>query len=123
LETLLDLPLGTAWIGFTASTGWDTENHDVLDWYLAGNLAPFTPRLTEPTRLPDGRFQMSIPTVVGANYQVQYSENLVNWFNAGPPLAGTGQPLVWIDAGPPLTPVSPQAAPHRFYKVTVVPVP
>lgn len=210
LETLLDLPLGTAWIGFTAATGYDTENHDLLDWSFAANLAPsvaltapahgsvlatnnvplaatasdpggrvvrvefvgdgallgtrtnapFTltwsgvpegahtafaravddqgvtnrsltvnfgvtspPRLMDATRLPDGRFQMSFPTSAGLSYQVQYSENLLNWFNAGAPLAGMGQPQIWIDNGPPLTPAPPQTTPHRFYKVVVLPAP
>ena len=210
LETLLDLPLGRAWIGFTAATGFDTENHDILDWSFTANLAPsvalttpahgsvlatnnvplaatasdpggrivrvefvgdgallgtrtnapFTltwsnvpegahtayaraiddqgvtnhsavvnfavtspPRLMDATRLPDGRFQMSFPTSAGLSYQVQYSENLLNWFNAGAPLPGTGQPQIWIDNGPPLTPTPPQTTPHRFLKVVVLPAP
>ena len=207
LETLLDLPLGVAWIGFTAATGYDTENHDVLDWSFVANLAPsvaltapadgsvlatnnvplaatasdpggrvvrvefvgdgallgtrtnapftFTwsnvpegahtayaraiddqgvtnrstpvtfgvvtpPRLMDATRLPDGRFQMTFPTRAGLSYQVQFSENLVNWFNAGAPLFGSGQPQTWIDHGPPLTPAPPQSTPHRFYKLVVL---
>ena len=210
LETLLDLPLGQAWIGFTAATGYDTENHDLLDWSFVANLAPsvaltvpatgsvlatnnvpltvaagdvggrvtrvefvgdgvflgtrtnapFTltwnglpegahtafaravddqgvtnrsaavnfgvvtpPRLADATRLPDGRFQMTFPTRVGLKYQVQFSEDLVNWFNAGAPLFGNGQPQSWIDSGPPLTPTPPQNTPRRFFKLNVLTAP
>lgn len=77
------------------------------------------PQLLNAARLPDGSFRMTVPTGIGLNYQVQYSENLVTWFNAGPPLAGTGQPLVWIDAGQPLTPALPANTAHRFYKVVM----
>ena len=210
LENLLDLPSGSAWIGFTAATGYDTENHDILDWSFAANLAPsvaltapvngsvlatnnapltatasdsggrivrvefvgdgmllgtrtnapFTltwtgvpegahtafaraiddqgvtnraapvtfgvatpPRLSDATRLPDGRFQMTFTTRVGLSYQVKFSEDLVDWFNAGPPLVGDGQPRTWIDNGPPLTPTPPQTTPHRFYKLIVLTAP
>ena len=41
LQTALDLSLvtdpgGKAWIGFTASTGWGFENHDILSWSFQG---------------------------------------------------------------------------------------
>ena len=41
LQTALDLsPVadseGKAWIGFTASTGWGFENHDILNWSFGG---------------------------------------------------------------------------------------
>lgn len=41
LQTTLDLslvadPQGNAWIGFTASTGWAFENHDILNWSFEG---------------------------------------------------------------------------------------
>lgn len=41
LQTTLDLsvvadPQGKAWIGFTASTGWAFENHDILNWSFKG---------------------------------------------------------------------------------------
>lgn len=41
LQTALDLalvadPEGKAWVGFTASTGWGFENHDILNWSFQG---------------------------------------------------------------------------------------
>ena len=41
LETVVDLSIvtdqqGSAWVGFTASTGWGYENHDILTWSFAG---------------------------------------------------------------------------------------
>ncbi len=44
LQTALDLslvadPEGKAWIGFTASTGWGFENHDILNWSFKGEEA------------------------------------------------------------------------------------
>jgi len=58
LDTLLDLPDGTAWIGFTAATGSDTENHDILEWHFAANGGPVV-HLGHPAVLPDGRVQFS----------------------------------------------------------------
>ncbi len=44
LQTTLDLslvadPQGKAWIGFTASTGWAFENHDILNWSFEAEKA------------------------------------------------------------------------------------
>ena len=41
LETVVDLSIvtdqqGSAWVGFTASTGWGYQNHDILTWSFAG---------------------------------------------------------------------------------------
>lgn len=46
LQTALDLSLvadseGKAWIGFTASTGWGFENHDILSWSFRGEAASY----------------------------------------------------------------------------------
>ncbi len=41
LGTLLALENGTAWVGFTAATGGDFENHDILIWsFRPNNAAP-----------------------------------------------------------------------------------
>ncbi len=34
LDTLLDLDLGRAWVGFTGASGGDPTNHDILNWHL-----------------------------------------------------------------------------------------
>ena len=41
LETAVDLSIvmdqqGSAWVGFTAATGWGSQNHDILSWSFAG---------------------------------------------------------------------------------------
>jgi hypothetical protein len=41
LETVVDLSIATdhqgrAWVGFTASTGFGWQNHDILSWSFAG---------------------------------------------------------------------------------------
>jgi hypothetical protein len=41
LETVVDLsivmdPQGSTWVGFTASTGWGWQNHDIISWSFAG---------------------------------------------------------------------------------------
>jgi hypothetical protein len=41
LETAVDLSIvmdqqGCAWVGFTAATGWGSQNHDILTWSFAG---------------------------------------------------------------------------------------
>jgi hypothetical protein len=44
LETVVDLSIatdhqGSAWVGFTAATGWGWQNHDILSWSFAGTDA------------------------------------------------------------------------------------
>jgi hypothetical protein len=41
LKTAVDLSIvmdrqGSAWVGFTAATGWGWQNHDILNWSFAG---------------------------------------------------------------------------------------
>ena len=41
LKTVADLSIatdhqGSAWVGFTAATGWGWQNHDILNWTFAG---------------------------------------------------------------------------------------
>jgi hypothetical protein len=40
LSSLLNLPTGTAWVGFTSATGTDYENHDLLMWSFRPNQRP-----------------------------------------------------------------------------------
>ena len=40
LGTLLNLPDGSAWVGFTSSTGADFEDHDILMWAFRPNRPP-----------------------------------------------------------------------------------
>ncbi len=58
LGTLLSLPYGTAWIGFTAGSGGSTESHDILAWsYTSFANVPPTVALTSPAqaiRIPRG---------------------------------------------------------------------
>jgi hypothetical protein len=51
LGTLLSLPNGTAWIGFSGGSGGSTENHDIGAWSYTGfgNVSP-TVTLTSPSQ-------------------------------------------------------------------------
>jgi hypothetical protein len=48
LGTLLTLDNGTAWVGFTSSTGGDFENHDILMWSFRPNTAAPQIQLANP---------------------------------------------------------------------------
>jgi hypothetical protein len=67
--------------------------------------------------LADGRFLVEFGTRVGWVYWVQYSEDLVGWWTADPPVTGTGSRVQWIDGGPPKTHRHPADEPGRFYRV------
>jgi hypothetical protein len=69
--------------------------------------------ITAPALLANGQFQFSIIAVVGVDYMVQFSTNLVNWT---PILSftGSGAPETIID------PTAPGTS-RRFYRVKVGP--
>ena len=83
-------------------------------------VPPGTPQalLRPPVVLaPDNAFLIDFLTVKGATYFILYSEDMVNWSVAAPPVAGTGYDVQWVDDGPPKTKSPPGSAPHRFYQV------
>ncbi len=52
------------------------------------------------------------------SYQVEYSSDLVTWFNSPTgDLTVTNSISSWTDTGPPATSSSPAATPNRFYRV------
>jgi hypothetical protein len=67
------------------------------------------PVIIAPTMLANGQFQFSFNTATGANYAVQSSTNLTQWFPFVT-LGGIGVPLTLID---------PNAAGNqqRFYRI------
>ena len=69
--------------------------------------------ITVPTMLVSGQFQFSFDTVTGANYAVECSTNLTQWF-PWVTLGGIGVPLTLID---PNTASSQQ----RFYRIILSP--
>jgi hypothetical protein len=59
LETVVDLSIATdqqgrAWVGFTASTGFVWQNHDILSWSFAGTEVSYAQGLKEGTLLRKG---------------------------------------------------------------------
>jgi hypothetical protein len=71
---------------------------------------PGAPLLTRPTHLRNGAFQFGLGTEPGANYEVDYSPDLVNWV-----------PWVTFSGTGTLINVTDQSAssPKRFYRVVV----
>jgi hypothetical protein len=52
------------------------------------------------------------------SYQVEYSSDLVTWFNSPTGnLTVTNSISSWTDTGPPATSSSPAATPNKFYRV------
>lgn len=106
LEDFVSFDSDRAWVGFTASTGADSENHDILSWSFnkAGEMPPVevtqktgasdktvqikTPEESEPQviGLPvvdgkgkPGQPQIRFPSAVGLAHDVYASTDLVNW--------------------------------------------
>lgn len=57
----------------------------------------------------------------GLWYQIQYSDDLTNWFTSPVPIQAAGTRVQWSDTGPPFTQTAPGAA--RFYRVSEIPTP
>ncbi len=59
----------------------------------------------------------SLPALV---YRVQYSSNLLNWYNAGPPLSNWAVTITWTDDGS-ATGGAPSGAARRYYRIALLP--
>ena len=98
LAKVMNLDHGRAWVGFTAGTGADWQNHDLISWEFespggpaprevnistqaetnspAPYFAPFSP--TTPLA-PDPSFGYRLPDDTGPAAQIEVSTNLVEW--------------------------------------------
>jgi len=84
LSSLLSLNNGSAWVGFSGSTGGNTENNDILSWNFAPANAPtqITQNLTPSPQPVDTNY------IYGSyNHKLQYSNA-----NSGDSLQVTGIP-------------------------------
>ena len=106
LAKVMDLDNGRAWVGFTAASGADWQNHDLVSWIFASsggavqNVAHTSPQaeITNPTPSPtpvylaenlktfpttslpvDRSFGYRLPEDIGLKHQIEVSTNLVEW--------------------------------------------
>jgi hypothetical protein len=101
LASVMNLDQGRAWVGFTAATGTDYYNQDVLSWSFADAAASLQSKIsvppvvalelsnniyetqisTQPTvPLPtDSNFGYVLPNDVGITHQIEASTDLVHW--------------------------------------------
>jgi hypothetical protein len=106
LAKVMDLDNGRAWVGFTAASGADWQNHDLVSWAFASSTAAIqngarpSPQteIIDPkpspapiyfgrdlqtsatTPLPvDPSFGYRLPDDVGLTHQIEASTNLVEW--------------------------------------------
>jgi hypothetical protein len=109
LAERVNLDNGKAWVGFTAATGGDCQNHDVLSWFFNENSQtvaqpqsvaaskPTTPAsvparpegtpvfvaelaAVQPAALPlDKNFGHLLPSDVGLTHEIEASTDLVHW--------------------------------------------
>ena len=105
LAKVMDLDAGHAWVGFTASSGADWQNHDVVSWAFDSSAdaiptpvlttppMPITPKLSPtpvylgnnaptlpPTQMPvDPSFGYALPENVRMTHQIEVSTNMIDW--------------------------------------------
>jgi hypothetical protein len=106
LAKVMNLDHGRAWVGFTAGTGADWQNHDLISWEFAAPAGPVShearlsasTEVTNPTPSPapvyeanrtpaspitplsiDPSFGYRLPLDVGLACQIEVSTNLVEW--------------------------------------------
>jgi len=84
--------------------------------------AGFVPMNFAPARvqanLTQGSVSVSWQSPAAGTYQVEYSPDLVTWFNSPTgDLNITNSVGTWTDTGPPATSVSPASTTNRFYRV------
>ena len=107
LAGVMDLDNGRAWVGFTAASGGDWQNHDLISWIFASSedviqndahisqqaqivgpvpppapvyLGQNMPDSPSTTTLPvDPSFGYRLPGDIGLTHQIEASTNLVEW--------------------------------------------
>ena len=72
-------------------------------------------------KLDDGAFLIEFPSVPGDCYEIQYSDNAVDWLASPTTIRAAGNRVQWIDRGPPRTHAVPPPAGSRFYRVKELP--
>ncbi len=89
LESLLNLDLGSAYVGFTAATGGGWQNHDVLNWSFA-NLTDTTTTIgIEDAASAEGNAGQSGLDFVVKRFGDLSGSNTVDWVtSAGSATAG-----------------------------------
>jgi hypothetical protein len=96
LAKVMNLDAGRAWIGFTASSGADWQNHDVVSWTFASSVEalPTPAPAPEPSPMPvyqgknmpqtsslpaDPAFGYALPIDVRMTHEIEVSTNMIDW--------------------------------------------
>jgi Legume lectin domain len=97
LSDSMALDHGRAWVGFTAATGDDFYNHDIIGWSFNSSNAPITRQQSivdstpSSTRIYQGNesptqslatdpsFGHALPGEIGLTHQIEASTDLVHW--------------------------------------------
>ncbi len=96
---------------------------DVVSVQAQPSLAGSTPVTVGVVvqRLEDNRYQVTLPTLFGRIYYMQYSDDGINWITVLAPIIGTGNAVNWLDHGPSKTYPDPAIVINRFYRIFVMP--
>lgn len=74
-------------------------------------------------RLADGTILLEFPTTPHLWYRIQFSNDLVHWYDSQVPIQASATQTQWIDNGAPLTNAPPSTVPSRFYYVRQIATP
>ena len=96
---------------------------DVVSVQAQPSLAGSTPVTVGVViqRLENNRYQVTLPTLFGRIYYMQYSDDGINWITVLAPIIGTGNAVNWLDHGPSKTYPDPAIVINRFYRIFVMP--
>ncbi len=84
-------------------------------------MARVTPITT--TTLPDGSIVFQVPSISGATYAVEYSQDMQVWETVETEIEATGNSIEWTDNGLPDTPTHPNVTEKRFYRFRLLSTP
>jgi len=95
-----------------------TDDDTGLDTDSAGPPAPppGPSGIDEVVRLPNGDFRIGFAAMIGGEFQIHYSHDLVTWFPVVGTVTASGNRVQWTDEGPPATMSDPSSVPQRFYR-------
>jgi hypothetical protein len=71
--------------------------------------------------LDNGEVLLEFPSIPGAVYAINYSEDMKSWHRVSPTLTATANRTQWIDNGPPKTASPPSSVPKRYYRIVTQP--
>ncbi|WPJ94616.1 DUF5011 domain-containing protein [Coraliomargarita algicola] len=111
---------GSYVITYNAADASGNVSAEVIRTVYVINPDEFEISVEQMVIMEDGSVQLAIEAIPGAQYAIEYSEDLVKWTRIPDTITATAPHLQWIDRGLPETPSHPSTVTKRFYRFVLI---